>query len=194
MPIYLYHMVDDGCVADTDCADGEFCNGDEICGAGGDCESGLPPTCPGQVCSEALDQCVDCLSDADCSAGEVCNAGTGQCEPLPAPDPLPIEASDVWRHMSGTVEPPPGWTAIEEDAKIEARFKFRNFRQALDFVQQVGELAEAEFHHPLSITFGWGFAGLVLQTKKIKGLHENDFIMAAKINAIAEAVSQEARG
>jgi len=55
----------------------------------------------------------------------------------------------------------------------------------LDFVSQVGELAEAEFHHPLSINFGWGFATIMLQTKKIKGLYENDFIMAAKINEIA---------
>ncbi len=51
------------------------------------------------------------------------------------------------------------------------------------------QLAEAEFHHPISITFGWGFAGVVLQTKKIKGLHENDFIMAAKFNEIANRIA-----
>ncbi len=47
------------------------------------------------------------------------------------------------------------------------------------------EIAESEFHHPVSINFGWGFCAIVLQTKKIKGVHENDFIMAAKINEIA---------
>ncbi len=85
----------------------------------------------------------------------------------------------------------PRWEAIDEDTKLEGRFKFRNFQTALDFVRQVGELAEAEFHHPLFLKFGWGFATIVLQTKKIKGLHENDFIMAAKINEIAKAVSPE---
>jgi 4a-hydroxytetrahydrobiopterin dehydratase len=79
----------------------------------------------------------------------------------------------------------PGWAAIDDDAKLEGHFSFKNFGMSLDFVSQVGELAETEFHHPLLVKFGWGFATIVLQTKKIKGLHENDFIMAAKINEIA---------
>jgi 4a-hydroxytetrahydrobiopterin dehydratase len=87
----------------------------------------------------------------------------------------------------------PGWEARDGSSAIEARFRFKNFRAALDFVCQVGELAEAEFHHPVSIHFGWGFAVIVLQTKKIKGLHENDFIMAAKIAGIAERVAGEQR-
>jgi 4a-hydroxytetrahydrobiopterin dehydratase len=48
-------------------------------------------------------------------------------------------------------------------------------------VQQAADLAEAEGHHP-DINFGWGYATVSLQTKKIKGLHENDFIMAAKLD------------
>jgi 4a-hydroxytetrahydrobiopterin dehydratase len=55
--------------------------------------------------------------------------------------------------------------------------------EALTFVQEMGELAEAEGHHP-NISFGWGNATVSLQTKKIKGLHENDFIMATKIDRI----------
>jgi pterin-4a-carbinolamine dehydratase len=47
-----------------------------------------------------------------------------------------------------------------------------NFREALIFVQRVGELAEAQGHHP-DVTFGWGYATMSLRTKKIKGLHEN---------------------
>src|SRR5258705_12119798 len=66
---------------------------------------------------------------------------------------------------------------------IERSFRFRNFRDALIFVHEIGELAEAEGHHP-NISFGWGNATVSLQTKKIKGLHENDFIMAAKIDRI----------
>ena len=75
------------------------------------------------------------------------------------------------------------WELLEDDHRIQRKFGFRNFREALTFVQQVGELAEAEGHHP-DICFGWGHATVSLQTKKIKGLHENDFIMAAKIDRI----------
>jgi 4a-hydroxytetrahydrobiopterin dehydratase len=78
----------------------------------------------------------------------------------------------------------PGWE-IEDDAhRIERKFKFKNFGEALRFVTNVGELAEAEGHHP-DVSFGWGYATVSLQTKKIKGLHENDFIMAAKIDLLA---------
>ena len=82
-----------------------------------------------------------------------------------------------------------GWSALKDHRKIAGRFKFKNFRQTLDFVIAVGELAEAEFHHPVSINFGWGFCAIALQTTKIKGLHENDFIMAAKINQIAAGMA-----
>jgi 4a-hydroxytetrahydrobiopterin dehydratase len=71
----------------------------------------------------------------------------------------------------------------EEAHRIERSFRFRNFREALTFVREIGELAEAEGHHP-NISFGWGNATVSLQTEKIKGLHENDFIMATKIDRI----------
>ncbi len=77
----------------------------------------------------------------------------------------------------------PGWSLADEATRIERTFQPGKFKETLAFVNQVGELAEAERHHPV-ITFGWGFATISLQTKKIKGLHENDFIMAAKINAL----------
>ncbi len=85
-----------------------------------------------------------------------------------------------------------GWNSIDGDTKIAGEFRFKNFRRTLDFVTAVGELAEAEFHHPISINFGWGFCAIVFQTKKIKGLHENDFIMAAKINEIHAAMGADA--
>jgi len=77
----------------------------------------------------------------------------------------------------------PDWQLPDDAHHIERNFRFRNFREALAFVLEVGELAEAEGHHP-NINFGWGNATVSLQTKKIKGLHENDFIMAAKIDRI----------
>ena len=50
---------------------------------------------------------------------------------------------------------------------------------------RVGALAEEQFHHP-EITFGWGYCTVMFQTRKIRGLHENDFIMAAKVNDLYE--------
>lgn len=105
---------------------------------------------------------------------------TRTCTPCRGGIP-PLDPSAVETLVAQT----PGWTAIDDDTKLQGEFRFKNFRVALDFVTEIGELAEAQFHHPLSIHFGWGFATLVLQTKKIKGLHENDFIMAAKISATA---------
>ena len=69
---------------------------------------------------------------------------------------------------------------------IEREFKFRDFATSLAFVDKVGALAESEGHHP-DITFGWGYAKVVLYTHKIHGLHQNDFILAAKINELPAA-------
>ena len=77
----------------------------------------------------------------------------------------------------------PNWEVRDEARRIERTLRFRNFHEALTFVQKVGELAEAEGHHP-DISFGWGYVTMALQTKKIKGLHENDFIVAAKIDRL----------
>jgi 4a-hydroxytetrahydrobiopterin dehydratase len=77
------------------------------------------------------------------------------------------------------------WELSDEARRIERTFRFKNFGEAAAFVQKVGELAEAEGHHP-DISFGWGYATVSLQTKKIKGLHENDFILAAKVDRLFE--------
>lgn len=80
----------------------------------------------------------------------------------------------------------PDWSLTHSATRIERKFKFNDFVAALAFVNKVGALAEEEGHHP-DIAFGWGYADVELYTHKIKGLHENDFIMAAKIDAIATA-------
>lgn len=77
----------------------------------------------------------------------------------------------------------PGWALADEGHRIERSFKFKNFKEAMDFVAKIGNLSESEGHHP-DISFGWGWAKVSWQTKKIKGLHENDFIMAAKTNEL----------
>ncbi|HSR55031.1 MAG TPA: 4a-hydroxytetrahydrobiopterin dehydratase, partial [Alphaproteobacteria bacterium] len=75
----------------------------------------------------------------------------------------------------------PGWSLAQEGKRLERRFDFKNFKAALEFVNRVGEAAEQEGHHP-DICFGWGYADIVFYTHKIGGLHENDFVMAAKVN------------
>jgi 4a-hydroxytetrahydrobiopterin dehydratase len=77
----------------------------------------------------------------------------------------------------------PNWELGDNAHRIQRTFRFRNFREALAFVQEIGELAENEGHHP-DISFGWGYVTVSLSTKKIKGLHENDFIMASKIDRV----------
>jgi 4a-hydroxytetrahydrobiopterin dehydratase len=93
--------------------------------------------------------------------------------------PLTAQQAEELRSQS------PEWALVDDAHRIERTFRFRDFREALAFVQKVGEIAESEGHHP-DVNFGWGYATVSLRTKKIKGLHENDFIMAAKIDRLAQ--------
>ena len=76
-----------------------------------------------------------------------------------------------------------GWHLLENGTRLERRFLFQTFATALTFVNQVGAVAEEEGHHP-DISFGWGYANVLFYTHKIGGLHQNDFIMAAKVNRL----------
>ena len=71
----------------------------------------------------------------------------------------------------------------DESYFIEKNFKFKNFSESQNFINKVGNIAEAEGHHP-DIVFGWGYAKIQIFTHKIKGLVESDFILAAKIDKI----------
>jgi 4a-hydroxytetrahydrobiopterin dehydratase len=75
----------------------------------------------------------------------------------------------------------PDWKVVEREGvnRLERAFKFKNFREALEFTSKVGEIAEQEDHHPL-IQTEWGKVTLNWWTHVIGGLHRNDFIMAAK--------------
>lgn len=79
----------------------------------------------------------------------------------------------------------PEWTVVTEKdiARLRRRFSFPDFAAALAFTQRVGELAEQQGHHPLLRT-EWGAVTVTWWTHKIKGLHQNDFIMAAKTDAL----------
>lgn len=76
-----------------------------------------------------------------------------------------------------------GWQLSEDAKKITKEFKFKDFAQALSFTNSVGAIAEEEGHHP-DIFLGWGRARVELTTHAVKGLSENDFILAAKIDAL----------
>jgi 4a-hydroxytetrahydrobiopterin dehydratase len=91
----------------------------------------------------------------------------------------PMPRPQAERYLAET----PQWQLDPDATRIARRFAFKDFAAALAFANGVGVLAETEGHHP-DIAFGWGYAEIVLYTHKIKGLHENDFIMAAKIDAL----------
>jgi 4a-hydroxytetrahydrobiopterin dehydratase len=112
----------------------------------------------------------------DTLAARTCTPCRGGTPPLALPEA---------ERLLGEV---PQWELCDGGLSIERTFKFRNFAEALNFVQRVGALAETEGHHP-DVRFGWGYATVRLQTKKIKGLHENDFILAAKIDRLNQQAS-----
>jgi 4a-hydroxytetrahydrobiopterin dehydratase len=79
----------------------------------------------------------------------------------------------------------PDWQLrqVDGEQRLERIFKFRNFQEAIAFTDKVGAIAELEDHHPL-ITTEWGRVTVQWWTHKIRGLHQNDFVMAAKTDAI----------
>jgi 4a-hydroxytetrahydrobiopterin dehydratase len=87
------------------------------------------------------------------------------------------------RELQGLQKVVPKWTAVNEHHLTRA-YTFPDFKQALAFVNEVGELAEEQGHHP-DILLTWGKTEITLWTHKIDGLTESDFIMAAKIDRLA---------
>lgn len=73
------------------------------------------------------------------------------------------------------------WKVIDEH-HLEKEFTFKDFKQALDFTNRVGAIAEKEGHHP-DIFLGWGKVKLTIWTHSVGGLSENDFILAAKADS-----------
>lgn len=102
-----------------------------------------------------------------------------KCTPCQGGIP-PLKADEAQAYL----EKVPGWELQENATKLKRTFHHKDFMDALDFTRRVGELCEEEGHHP-DITLGWGYCRVVFQTHKINGLHENDFIMAAKVNEMA---------
>jgi len=77
------------------------------------------------------------------------------------------------------------WQA-EADKKLVKEFRFKNFAEALDFVNRIGAVAEEEGHHP-DLYLAWGLVRVYIWTHKIDGLTESDFILAAKIDRLGRS-------
>ena len=84
------------------------------------------------------------------------------------------------------------WDLLDDSGipKLDRVFRFSNFQQALDFTHSVGNLAESEGHHPKIVT-EWGRVGVTWWTHKIRNLHRNDFIMAAKTDRLYQEFAEE---
>ena len=93
----------------------------------------------------------------------------------------PLSEPAARRLLEGT----PGWTLEGDGKRLRRSFEFRDFLEAMKFVNRVADVAEREGHHP-DIAIHWNKVDLVLWTHKIGGLHENDFILAAKIQRLLE--------
>ena len=109
------------------------------------------------------------LADQECVA---CNSDD---EPL-----SPDEYAEYLDELDTEV-----WEVVDEH-HLEGAYAFDDFRDALEFAYEVGELAEAEWHHP-DINITWGEVGIEMWTHKIDGLHKTDFVMAAKMDRIHES-------
>ena len=98
---------------------------------------------------------------------------------------IPFDISEIHKYQKKI----DGWNISEDKNKIfflNKKFKFKNFLESQKFVNDVGKISEEEDHHP-DIFFGWGYAEIKITTHAIKGLSENDFILAAKIDKITNA-------
>tara|TARA_S200000501_G_scaffold350875_1_gene368282 strand:- start:99 stop:443 length:345 start_codon:yes stop_codon:yes gene_type:complete len=98
---------------------------------------------------------------------------------------IPFDISEIHKYQKKV----DGWDIIKDKSGtyiLSKKFEFENFLLSEKFVIEVGKISEQESHHP-DISFGWGYAEIKITTHAIKGLSENDFILAAKIDKIINA-------
>lgn len=109
------------------------------------------------------------LSQASC---EACRIG--------APTVSETEAQELLQQI-------PDWSLIEIDGikQLQRQYKFKNFVKAMAFANELAEIAEAEGHHP-GILVEWGKVTVTWWSHSIKGLHRNDFVMAAKTDSLLD--------
>lgn len=98
------------------------------------------------------------------------------CEDHDFPPFTPEQAKDMMEHV-------PEWLLTDDAKRITRLFTFKDFASALAFANEVGKLAEEDWHHP-DMRLSWGRLEVTLTTRSIRGLSENDFILAAKIDLL----------
>ena len=103
-----------------------------------------------------------------------------KCEPCSGNTPK-LNFDEISKYLSQINQ----WSVNDEQEMIFKKFKFSNFKKALEFSNIVGELAEREQHHP-TLSISWGYCLVMIHTHAIKGLSINDFILASKIDKINE--------
>ena len=101
-----------------------------------------------------------------------------KCEPCSGNTPK-LDYQEISKFLSELNE----WSVNDNQEMIFKKFKFKNFKIALDFANKIGELSDKEGHHP-DISIGWGYCLVMMHTHAIKGLSINDFILASKIDQI----------
>jgi len=108
------------------------------------------------------------------------NLAIGKCVPCRGVEPPLTEAE-----ISGLILHIPQWHTVTQDniLRLQRVFKFKTYAQAMDFTNRVAAMAEEEDHHPL-IVLEWGRVTVQWWTHVVKGLHQNDFIMAAKVDRL----------
>jgi 4a-hydroxytetrahydrobiopterin dehydratase len=111
----------------------------------------------------------------------VCALADRACVPCKGGTP-PLQGETLRQYQN---ELAGDWEVIDGQ-RLEKTYKFKNFRQALDFTVRVGELAESNGHHP-DIFLAWGVVKLIIWTHKIQGLTESDFVLAAKADRLVQA-------
>ena len=97
----------------------------------------------------------------------------------------PFDISEIHKYLKKIDD----WDVKSDEEKnhyLIKKFSFKDFLESQNFVNKVGAIAEEEGHHP-DILFGWGYAEIKVTTHAIKGLSENDFILAAKIDKLTNA-------
>ena len=95
---------------------------------------------------------------------------------------LPFDISEIHKYQKKVDD----WDVKKNTNEVfflEKNFIFKNFIESQNFINKVSMISENENHHP-DISFGWGYAKIVITTHAIEGLSENDFILAAKIDQI----------
>ena len=123
-------------------------------------------------------------ADAPAASPTAESLRSGRCQPCEGGVPT---LSDV--QVAARVNVLEGWATIDDGAAIRKKWNVGSFTKGLSFFQRVGEVAEEEGHHPDLHLTGYRNAAIVLTTHAVAGLTENDFILAAKIDALGDPKS-----